>query len=113
MDNQERDMREAALVFVKKLLKLKRGQKLLIYVDQGSDLYVAKAIQDCAQQIGTLAELFELKSTLRPYDMVQDLMHKIENGSFDIICELSEQYFYPTVIWKRALQLANKLPNEM
>lgn len=109
MDNQKRDMREAAFVFVKKLLKLKRDQRFLIYVDQGSDLYVAKAIQDYAQEIGALVELFELNSTLRVYDMVRDLVNKIEKGSFDIICELSEQYFYPTLVWKRALQLGSQI----
>jgi hypothetical protein len=109
MGNQKREMREAAFVFIKKLLKLKRDQKILIYVDKGSDLYVAKALQDCAQEIGTLVELFELKSTLGVDDMVRDLVNKIEKGSFDIICELSEQLFYQTLVWKRALQVGSQI----
>lgn len=109
MDNRERDLRKAAFIFVKELLNLRLGEKLLIYSDQGSDYQTAKVIQESAQQIGALTELFELNSRLKLPDMVRELTYKIEKGGFEVICELSEQYFYPTFAWKRALQLGSRI----
>ena len=109
MDNRERDLREAAFIFVKELLNLRRGEKLLIYSDQGSDYHTANVIRESAQQIGALTELFELNSSLKLPDMVRELTYKIEKGGFEVICELSEQYFYPTLAWKRALQLGSRI----
>jgi leucyl aminopeptidase (aminopeptidase T) len=109
MNKQDSDLRETAFVFVKELLNLKRGERLLIYVDQGSDYYTAKIIEDSAQQMGALTELFELNSDLKLPDMARELTQKIEKGAFDVICELSEQYFYQSLAWKRARQLGSRI----
>jgi leucyl aminopeptidase (aminopeptidase T) len=109
VNDRERDLREAALIFIRELLNLKRGERLLIYVDQGSDHHTAKVIQESAQQMGALTELFELNSNLELPDMAQELTYKIEKGAFDAVCELSEQYFYQTSAWRRALQLGSRI----
>lgn len=109
MNNQERDLREAAFSFVKELLNLKRGGKLLIYVDQGSDYYAAKAIQESAQQIGALTELFEINSNQKLPDLARELTNEIKKGDFDAICELSEQSFYYSAPWQRALQSGSRI----
>ena len=109
MNNPERDLRHAALVFVKKLLNLKKGQRLLVYIDQGSDLDVAEGIQDAALEIGALTEILELASNLKLSDLVEELVCKIEKRAYDVICELSEQYFYPTLVWEMALQLGSQI----
>ena len=49
MNNSERDVKQAAIVFTRQLLNLKQDQRLLVYVDQGSDLTVVGAIQDAAK----------------------------------------------------------------
>ena len=105
----EKDLRDAALLFIEELLNLKQGEKLLIYVDKGSDLDVAKAISKNAKTIGAPVELFELNSNLKLPDMARELKHKIEKGAFAVICELSEQYFYHSPAWQRALQLGSRI----
>jgi len=109
MNNSERDVKQAAMVFTRQLLNLKQDQRLLVYVDQGSDLNVAGAIQDAAKETGAKADLLELKSDLKLNDVVRKLVNTIEKEAFDVICELSEQYFYPTLVWKRALQLGSQI----
>jgi len=102
-------MKDAASVFTNQLLNLKRGEKLLVYVDDGSDESVAKVIVDSAREIGAVTELLELNSELKLPDMVHQLTSKIEAGTYHVIAELSEQYFYLTPAWKRALQLGCRL----
>ena len=109
MDNQERYFKEAALIFSEELLRLHRGERLLIYIDQGSCPYTAKVIQESAQQIGALSELYELDSNLNLSDLVQELTHKVQDGAFDVICELSDRYFYQTSVWQRALQSGSRI----
>ena len=36
--------------------------------------------------------------------MIKALVKKIENENYDAVCELSNQYFHPTMVWKKALQ---------
>lgn len=109
MDKRDSDLRETAFIFIEELLNLKRGERLLIYVDQGSCYCTTKVIQESAQQIGALTEVFALNSNLKLPDKVRELTHKIEMGAFDAICELSEQYFYPTLAWKRGLELGSRI----
>ncbi len=104
MDNLKEDLRKATLIFVRELLNLKQGEKLLIYVDKGSDFNVAEVIHESAKEIGAATELLELNTNLKIPDVVQNLTRKIEDGTFDVICELSEQYFYQTTVWQRALE---------
>ena len=55
-----------------------------------------------------LTELFELNSKKKLDDMARDLTFEIENGAFDVVCELSEQYFYYTQPWYKALELGSR-----
>lgn len=107
--SDEQNIKEAVLVLLKDLLKLKNGEKILFYSDNGSDSYISHLLHENAEEIGAKSEVFELDSSLALPDIAQDLANKIEQGSFDVICELSEQYFYQTSAWKRALQLGARL----
>lgn len=109
MGQPDNDLRKAAFVFIKELLHLKQGEKLLIYVDQRSDYPTVEIIQESAQQMGGVTEIFTLNSNLKLPDMAQELTDKIEKGAFDIVCELSEQSIYQTLVWERALQLGSRI----
>lgn len=109
METRLKGIEKAVLKLTNQLLKLKRGQRLLLYLDQGSDIALARAIQKGTQENGVFTEPFELDSTEELSEISIKLAHKIETGDFDIICELSEQYFYQTIAWKRAIQLGSKL----
>ena len=105
----ETNERKAALILVNDLLELKAGQKLLLYLDSGSDYHLAKIIQEAAQQLGGVAELFELNCNLGLHGMAIELEKKIGNGAYDIICELSKQYFYQTASWQKAVQSSSRI----
>jgi leucyl aminopeptidase (aminopeptidase T) len=108
-ENDKHNMEAAALVFLKDLLSLKNGQRILFYTDRGSDPNIARILHASAKAIGAKSEVFELDSTLALLNMAQNLTEKIEKESHDVICELSEQYFYQTAAWQRALQLGARL----
>jgi hypothetical protein len=67
------------------LLKLKRDQSLLLYIDQGSDIVLVTAIRNSAPEKGILADVFESDSFDELSDLsINHLTHKIETGVFDI-----------------------------
>ena len=109
MDEQEKSLEKASLVFVKDILHLEKGKKFLIYVDQDSDIDTAKAIQSCAEKNGVQTSLLELNSDLESADKLKELLHRIENGNFDAICELSAQFFFMTVAWQKASELGCRI----
>ncbi len=102
-------MKEAALIFLNDLVKLKVEEKILFYTDKGTDPGIAFTLHESANDMGAKSEVFELDSSLSLPDMAHVLTEKIERDSFDIICELSGQYFYQTTAWQRALQLGARL----
>lgn len=104
MENQKESLEKAASILIKDLLCLKKGERLFIYVDQGSDLPVAQSIQNYAQKTGVQADLYKLNDRLEFPEKLNELTAKIESEHYDAICELSEQYFYPTIAWRNALQ---------
>jgi hypothetical protein len=109
MDKTEGALHKAALIFVQNLLRLAEGERLLIYVDGGSDWTTARAIQSSAKQIGAPTDMYELPPNLRLPDVLAELTHRIESGGYDAVCELSERYFYPTKVWRRALQMGSRV----
>jgi leucyl aminopeptidase (aminopeptidase T) len=104
MDSRERELGKAALIFVDELLNLKQGERFLIYIDESSCHHTASAIQECAHQIGVRTDLFQLNSNLDLLERSRALMDRVEDGNFNVICELSGQYFYQTPAWQRAVE---------
>ena len=109
MTNPGMDLWTTAAVFVEDLLRLRKGERLLIYVDEESDPAVSQAIRDCAERIGAETDLLELNSDWDLPAVLKELAGRIEQGRFDAICELSEQYFYPTAVWTKAVQLGGRV----
>lgn len=107
--SREQNLKDSALLFLKDLLSLENGKRILFYADKGSDSHIVRILHESAEEIGAKSEVFELDSTLALPVMAQNLTKKIERGSFDVICELSEQYFYQTAAWQKALQLGSRL----
>ncbi len=109
MDMREEALHRAALIFVQDLLCLAEGEQLLIYLDGGSDWTTARAIEGSAKQIGARAEIYELPANLELPDVLKELTQRIERGGYTAVCELSERYFYPTRVWKRARQMGSRV----
>jgi leucyl aminopeptidase (aminopeptidase T) len=103
------EMKNAVDVSTKELLQLKQGERLLIYVDQESDYSLAEMLQEAARSMGVETEIFEITSGLKLGDAAEELARKIQEVSFDVICELSGQYYYQTPAWQKALQTGSRL----
>jgi len=109
MDINLKDLEKASLVFLQDILYLEQGQSLLIYRDEASDEVTAHALQNCAKEIAVQAELIQLHDFSKLTDRIKALTEEIENRNYDAICELSAQYFYPTIVWKKAVEKGCKV----
>lgn len=105
----ERDVKKVALIFLKDILSVRSGEKILLYTDEGSDPFIARAVHESAEEIGADLEIFSLDAHRAFPEIAESLKEKIESGSFDAICELSEQYFYQTTAWQRAIEKGARL----
>ena len=88
--------------FLNQVLEIQDGEKFLIYHDPGSDESLLHAIESQSKRQGVQTERFTLTHGLSLKEQAQALSDVIENGAYDLICELSEQYFYHTDCWKTA-----------
>lgn len=98
------DLEKSSVFFLKDILHLKRENKMLIYVDEASDDITTNALMFEANKMGVHVDIIRLQMFSNLTDMVKALVNKIENEDYDAVCELSEQYFYPTIVWKKARQ---------
>ena len=96
---------QSAEVLFNELLHFRSGENLLLYVDEGSDLRVAHLIKRGVENRGGQAEILQLSKTVVLDKQVLELCNAIRNGSFQVMCELSEQYFYLTKAWRIALEV--------
>lgn len=109
MNPSEEELAESIDIFVDELLRFRQGENLLVYVDAEGDSQLAHAIQAHAQRRGGRAEVLELSSASPLADQAQQLADKIERGSFQALCELSEQYFYLTSAWSVARRVGARV----
>lgn len=99
---------KTASVFCRQLIGLEKGERLLVYEDGGSDVALARAIEECALGMGALPVRVTLDSNLSLQGMAEQLERVVSDG-YDAICELSEEYFYQSPAWKKARQLGARI----
>jgi len=92
----------SAEVFLSELIRLRAGENLLIYLDRQSDDRVAEAIQTQAGRRGCRTDILELNEALSVMGQAEQIAERVQRGSYHAICELPEQYFYMTPVWKVA-----------
>lgn len=92
------DVGRAARVLVEGLLKLVEGERLLVYVDKGSDPRVREGIHARATLLGAQCDCFELDEDLTLEESALRLGQHIRAGCYDVVCELSTKYFYRTPV---------------
>jgi len=88
----------AIQILLERLLRLRAGENLLLYRDQGSDPSMADAIRLHAERIGARIDCLELDDDLALADLARGIAEKIRSGRFDAVCELSTKYFYRTEV---------------
>jgi len=97
------DVARAAEVFADDLLRLRSGERVLIYVDQGSDRVVASGIEQAACRAGCLTDIVELDDRMDHRSRASLLASRIKGSRYAVVCELSESYYYQTPVWRTAL----------
>ncbi|MGI9524469.1 MAG: hypothetical protein ACR2PG_22790 [Hyphomicrobiaceae bacterium] len=90
--------------FLREVLHLKTGENLLVYADTNRDKTIADDLLSCAQMMGIETEFFQLNTFANLQEASEGLFKKIGAGSYDAVCELSEQYYYPTRAWAGAVE---------
>jgi leucyl aminopeptidase (aminopeptidase T) len=109
MNKGSSDLDNACLFFLRDILSLKKGNRLLIYIDRGPEEVVADELRRFASSIGIVTEVLQLQDFQSQEQIVDSLCSAIAAGNFDAVCELSDQYFYPTRVWGKAIQLGCRL----
>ena len=98
------DIEGSCSTFLRNVLLLRKGDRLLIYTDRAPREVAAKDIQNYAQAIGIETDIFQLQGCYSLSEIITTLSEKIAAGAYDAVCEMSEQYFYPTSVWSQAVQ---------
>lgn len=109
IDHSQKELDQSVEVFLNELIQLRQKENILIYSDQASDHSLSSAIQAHAEIRGGRAEILRLNSELSLHDQARQLSKRIKKGTFDAICELSEQYFYHTFSWKVARKMGARI----
>ena len=109
VDHSQDELEKSVDVFLNELLGHRHGENILVYVDQGSDDRVSNTLKARVEKRGGRTEILALNSEQTPANQARQLTEKIKHGSFNIICELSEQYFYLTSAWKVAREVGTRV----
>jgi 2,5-dihydroxypyridine 5,6-dioxygenase len=104
MLSRDQDLAKSSAYLLRDILYLKTGQKLLLYTDEASDIVLTEALQNEAKRMGVHTDIVRLQTISELSGMIKALVNKIDNENYDVVCELSERYFYPSMVWKRAVQ---------
>jgi 2,5-dihydroxypyridine 5,6-dioxygenase len=88
--------------FLSELLRLRSGERLLIYFDEGSDPSVVTALEAAANAMGAHAEALDLCGASDFDERASRLSAKLDSSRYDAICELSRQYLYQSTAWRTA-----------
>jgi hypothetical protein len=88
--------------FLDQDLCLKAGEKLLIYVDSNATKGTVEAIQAAASRNGISCFVTQLPNRVKHSEKERVLEDLIQRERFDVLCEASEAYFYPSIAWEKA-----------
>lgn len=103
------NLHAACCDFLQQVLLMEEGESVLIYTDSGSDPNLVVALQKSAKSLGMRADHLSLEGFPDLTGQIQMLRDKIESGDYQVLCELSEQYFYPSGIWEDAVRKGRRV----
>jgi len=88
-------------VFLDELMHVQAGENFLIYVDNGTDESLCRAMETRAKarSVQTTVLRLEAGSLVQQSGQLADCFR---SSPFDAACELSDQYFYHTPAWEAA-----------
>jgi leucyl aminopeptidase (aminopeptidase T) len=98
-----------AAKFLSELLRLRSGERLLIYFDEGSDASVVTALRAAANAMGAHSEELDLCGASCFDERASRLSAKLDSSRYDAICELSRQYLYQSTAWRTARDAGTRI----
>jgi 2,5-dihydroxypyridine 5,6-dioxygenase len=104
LSNRNQDLEKSCVLFLSDMLHLRRDNKMLLYTDEASNDVIVEALLFEAKKLGVQTDIIRLHTFPGLSEQEKALVEKIANGKYDAVCELSGQYFYPSAVWKKALQ---------
>jgi len=103
------NVKTAGRILLEDVLGLNAGDRILLYSDLPPDRTVIQSLQKQAVELGMDAEVCLVGDLPTLQAMVEQLSSRVRAGHFAAICELSEQYFYPTRVWGLAVEAGCKV----
>lgn len=88
--------------FLDQDLHLKAGEKLLIYVDSDNTKDTVRALEEAAFRNDISCTVAHLPGGVAHSEKERALEELMDRENFDVLCEASEAYFYPSVAWEKA-----------
>jgi leucyl aminopeptidase (aminopeptidase T) len=102
MNRDETTLENAASEFVRAMLRVSHGRKVLLYRDGERPSELSDAIRSAAELEGATVEMLEFDCRAPIKESSAKLEEAIEGRVFDVVCELSEHCFYQSDAWKAA-----------
>jgi 2,5-dihydroxypyridine 5,6-dioxygenase len=98
------DFEKTCDLFLGTILGLAPGDRLLLYADEADGNSTAAALQAYAGKANIATDVLPLQHLSSHQAMEAALNDKISTGNYTAVCELSVQYYYPSVAWKTAAE---------
>lgn len=99
----------AGRILLEEVLGLDAGDRMLLYSDLPPNRTVIQSLWEQAVMLGIDAEVCLVGDLPGLQAMVEELSSRVRAGRFAAVCELSEQYFYPTRVWGAAVESGCKV----
>lgn len=98
------NVNSAGRILLEDVLGLNAGNRILLYSDLPPNRTVIQSLRNQAVMLGIDAEVCLVGDLPSVQAMVEELSSRVHAGRFAAVCELSEQYFYPTRVWGVAVE---------
>lgn len=109
MNDIEKNLAESADVFLNELIQFRKGESLLVFLDERDDPRVAAAIESQSVARGGQVERLLLDSRLPLDEQARQVTERIRSGAFNAVCELASDYFYLTTVWAAARETGARI----
>jgi leucyl aminopeptidase (aminopeptidase T) len=103
------ELKEATDFFIKDILMVKKGEKVLVYTEDAKQSKLINSITESIIEVGSEGKTEFLNPEKGFQSMAEELLAIIRQSKYNVICELSDHYFYQTIAWSEALKKGSRL----
>jgi hypothetical protein len=100
---QQQELKQATDILIKGLLSVKNDEKVLVYSENATQSSLVDSISSSIVEAGAGVEAAALSPEKGFQSMTEELLEIIRKRNYNVICELSDHYFYQTHAWREAL----------